>query len=161
MENYNPPEESFVDLPASTFIRNVSCKKDDCLGCYTQNHEMKTIWGESAPQIPHRCNVCGDEVYLALVYPLVITITDEPQRSVTIRNGKLLREYDVWSEGYSATGQRSTAQFHGRFKGTSFTEACQAWAATSIQPEYFNLKSLTYWGCKLFDNEEDARKAFG
>jgi hypothetical protein len=25
----------------------------------------------------------------------------------------------------------------------------------------FNPEALTYWGCKLFDNEADARKGFG
>ena len=71
------------------------------------------------------------------------------------------REFEIWSEGYVATGNASRANFHGVFKESTFAKACKVWAKTLRQPEYFDEKRLTLWGCKLFDNEEDARKSFG
>jgi hypothetical protein len=68
-------------------------------------------------------------------------------------------------EGYSATGQSSTAIYLGEFEGDSFNDACDNWSKTIKQPEYY--KSGTdkhrpsYWACKIFDNEIDARKSFG
>lgn len=71
-------------------------------------------------------------------------------------------EYAIWSEGFRATGESGTARYHGKAKGSSFAEAC-AWYATKnpIWARYFDEINLTYWGCKLFDNEADARKRFG
>jgi hypothetical protein len=40
----------------------------------------------------------------------------------------------------------------------SFEEACEKMMKNS---EYFDRKSLTFWGCRLYDNERDARKGFG
>lgn len=73
--------------------------------------------------------------------------------------------YSLWSEGYSATGGSATAQFEGIFEGTSFNDACDNWAKTLEQPEYYrpgtDKSRPSYWGCRIFDNETDARKSFG
>lgn len=74
-----------------------------------------------------------------------------------------MKEYDVWIEGHQATGDSSTASKLGTFEASSFRVACIAWAST-LDPdgqELFDQEALTYWGCRLFDNEQDARKAFG
>jgi len=73
-------------------------------------------------------------------------------------------EFDIWTEGYSATGDSSTAQFHGTFEGENFSDAVKAFR-DSLSDQHsiqcINLKNLTFWGCRFFDNENDARKSFG
>lgn len=72
-----------------------------------------------------------------------------------------MKNYEIWSEGYAITGNRSDAQYHGIFSGETFEEACLAWAKTVSQPELYDVQNNSYWGCRLFDNEFDARKSFG
>lgn len=72
-----------------------------------------------------------------------------------------MKLFSVWSEGYAATGEQSKAIYHGKWKGKTFADACEAWAKYTGQFSYFNKSSLTYWGCKLYDNGTDARKHFG
>lgn len=73
------------------------------------------------------------------------------------------RTYEVWSEGYAATGESAPARFHGKFKGVTFKDAVESYINT-LSPDSrksFNGERLTYWGCRFFDNEQDARKSFG
>jgi hypothetical protein len=72
------------------------------------------------------------------------------------------REYEVWVEGFSAMEQKGQAGVFGRITTGSFKEACILLARDMPEAErYFNQERLTWWGCRLFDNEADARKAFG
>lgn len=70
----------------------------------------------------------------------------------------MVTTYAIWSEGYRATSEVGDATFHGEAKGTSFKDACENFFK---KDPYFDAVRLTYWGCELFDNEEDARKSFG
>lgn len=72
-----------------------------------------------------------------------------------------MNEYEVWSEGYRVSGNECDATFHGVFKGATFSDACAEFAKTISRPGDFDPERLTYWGCELFDNEEDARRSFG
>jgi len=65
----------------------------------------------------------------------------------------------VWCEGYRVTGDSSKATYHGHCRATSFQDACDHIFKDSHY--YYNKVSLTYWGCRLFDNEADARRKFG
>lgn len=67
------------------------------------------------------------------------------------------RKYQVWIEGHSCTEERQGATFLGVFEGATFADACRAWAKTASKPDLFDDVRLTYWACKLFDNEADAR----
>lgn len=59
-------------------------------------------------------------------------------------------------------GEGSSAQFLGEFEAEDFRDACFKWAKTrEHQMDYFDDRALSYWGCRLFDNEQDARKSFG
>lgn len=72
------------------------------------------------------------------------------------------RHYEVWMEGYQATGESATASFLGETEASSFKKACKN--VISEYPdliEYYDNKDNTVWGCRLFDNEGDAREAFG
>ena len=74
------------------------------------------------------------------------------------------KEYEVWTEGYRASGDSSQAIFHGKFKGKTFREAVVSWVNT-LTDEYsiacVDLDNMNFWGCRFFDNGEDARKSFG
>lgn len=72
------------------------------------------------------------------------------------------RAWDIWSEGYLATGMEgipAPAQFMGTVTAKSFAEACAI--RFKDDTKYYDPKTNTYWMCRLFDNEGDARKAFG
>jgi hypothetical protein len=74
------------------------------------------------------------------------------------------RSWEVWTEGFRATGNQQGAVYHGRFKGDTFDDALVAFKAT-IQDErsrnLVNLKARTFWGCRFFDNGPAAREAYG
>ena len=70
--------------------------------------------------------------------------------------------FEIWSEGFSATGNSGTAQRWGNAVGRTFKEACLEYSRGDANfDNYFNLNRLTFWGCKLYPSEEEARKSFG
>lgn len=73
-----------------------------------------------------------------------------------------MKQFEIWSEGYAATGEAGPATFHGIYGGLDFKDACTNYAKLDKAfARYFNPDRMTYWGCSLFDNEVDARKSFG
>lgn len=78
------------------------------------------------------------------------------------------KKYEIWMEGFSATGQEGKAQLVvSNIEAFSFHEACSIHFSklTKEESEYwsYSKQSNTWaiWGCRLFDNEIDARKNFG
>lgn len=71
--------------------------------------------------------------------------------------------FDIWVEGYACTGQFAKARYCGRFAGATFKDAVEAYVDTlpDDQKHYYNPKTISFWACRFFDNEIDARKAFG
>lgn len=73
-----------------------------------------------------------------------------------------MKVYEIWSEGYRATGEEGSATFHGTMRGDSFHQACDRLAEHhSAFAKYYETDTMTYWGCQLFDNEKDARARYG
>lgn len=80
-------------------------------------------------------------------------------------------EYQIWMEGYAATGERSDAQYIGKSQGETFEEAVLNYRDQEGNPIKIDRNQdgtprifgghLCIWACRLFDNEEDARKSFG
>ena len=73
-------------------------------------------------------------------------------------------KFQLWTEGYQATGSKACATYYGEFEAKTFRDAVIKFKATveSEQTrETIDTERLTFWGCKFFDNEEDARKSFG
>ena len=68
------------------------------------------------------------------------------------------KTYDVWQEGYSADGNSAPASFRGSATADSFQAACDK---VCKNDSYYNSKTRSVWGCRLFDNEGDARRSFG
>lgn len=83
--------------------------------------------------------------------------------------------YEIWTEGYAASGESGEAHMIGTAKGETFDQAVEEWAKTSnykverntperyvSEEAYKNRRSnWNIWACNLFDNETDARKSFG
>lgn len=87
-----------------------------------------------------------------------------------------MKEFEIWVEGYSATGEHGNAQMIGKGFGDSFDEAVKDYmnknSGHGIQENrrnryiddesYQNRRSnWNIWACNLFDNEIDSRKTFG
>lgn len=77
-----------------------------------------------------------------------------------------METYEIWMEGYVATKESDTAQYVGSIEAESFKEACIKFSKTEegIEKqwdEFFNPINISFWGCRLYDNEKDARKSFG
>ncbi len=66
--------------------------------------------------------------------------------------------YAVWSEGYVISGNEAPAEFHGNANASTFSDACRQLLGDRSD---FDAARLTLWGCRLFDNEADARKFNG
>jgi hypothetical protein len=73
------------------------------------------------------------------------------------------RDFQIWAEGYQATGEHAPARLVGTQTAYSFHDACvkQYEAAEHHSKTYWNSDRTAIWGCRLFDNEADARKSFG
>lgn len=75
---------------------------------------------------------------------------------------KPVRVYAIWVEGYIATGNSSKASQLGEAYGETFSEACASFFRDRDDAQFFRAGDVPmYWGCRLFDNEADARKMFG
>lgn len=71
--------------------------------------------------------------------------------------------FNLWIEGYIAQGMSARAEFLGSFDAVDFASACDKWAET-VEQKYLYKRCgnvATYWGCRIYDNEIDARKSFG
>lgn len=74
-------------------------------------------------------------------------------------------KFNLWIEGYSATGEHSGASCIGKANGDTFIEACRNFATKENQRKFGGYSEQNgvprFWGCKVFDNEGDARRSFG
>ena len=71
-------------------------------------------------------------------------------------------KFEIWSEGFTATGTSGKACLRGVEVGKNFHEACKTFFGKNRgHHNLYNPEHNTYWGCRLFDNEIDARKSFG
>lgn len=68
-----------------------------------------------------------------------------------------MMNFEIWSEGPSATGG-SAAVLLGTAEAETFHAACKTFFGSS---ECYDSVRRTYWSCGLYDNETDARAAFG
>jgi len=68
------------------------------------------------------------------------------------------KKFEIWSEGFIATGEQATATYHGTIMANSFKEACRYMFYKRTD---FDSKRLTLWGCRLYDNEMNARRTYG
>lgn len=75
--------------------------------------------------------------------------------------------YEIWIEGYIATSEEQVAERIcgdgiNKWWGVNFQDACErALKRLGYEMNLYRKESNTYWGCRLYDNEADARKSFG
>ena len=72
--------------------------------------------------------------------------------------------WQIWREGWDTypEHEHSDAELMGTVEAETLQEACTILAATDKDfAKYFDPIKMTYWGCRLFDNEVDARKFTG
>lgn len=74
--------------------------------------------------------------------------------------------WEIWAEGFAATGESGSASRLGFGTGETFSEAVEG--LVKILPEkeaaLFNKRedgSWDYWGCRLFPDQASASKSFG
>ena len=70
------------------------------------------------------------------------------------------REFNIWCEGYSCTGESGTHWYVGCSKGRTFEDACYRYFE-SYPNEDYDKRNNSIWGCRLYDNEKDSASAFG
>lgn len=71
-------------------------------------------------------------------------------------------KFEVWIEGFNAQGNDERASFMGIYEADDFRGACIAWAAEKgDRAKDFDADRLTYWNCRMFDNEASAREFNG
>lgn len=75
--------------------------------------------------------------------------------------------YEVWSEGFISTGMDAKAMYLGNFEAPTFEDAvieAMKVRGAILDDEVPN-KSYpgiqTWYACRFFDNETDARKSYG
>lgn len=73
------------------------------------------------------------------------------------------KEFEIWMEGYSCTGDRAGAKLLGVYSGETFKEAAIKFGDTEWGDDdmYWDSNRVSYWGCELYATEEEARKSFG
>lgn len=93
-----------------------------------------------------------------------------------MNNNDELKEFQIWCEGYAATGERGTAHKVGTGIGVTFDDAVRDYISKNPDHgirEHFRedyptegsykrrASNWSIWACNLFDNELEARKYFG
>lgn len=100
-----------------------------------------------------------DALEIVALYELDSTIGEVPAPPVS-------QTIEVWTEGYSVTGIRSGAERLGVFQARTLDDAVtQHLQGLPMEKQSYYHRGedgvWTCWGCRLFDNEADARKSFG
>ena len=85
-----------------------------------------------------------------------------------------LKTFDLWLEGYGATGQSGPARLVCQVQGESFNSAVRYYVRTlsaddpsksywqyDLHGRGHHVGGWAFWGCRAFDNETDARQSFG
>ena len=75
-----------------------------------------------------------------------------------VGQGATLPVHEVWREGYRITGESDGAVKLGEAQADTFEEACDIVCRGKAD---YDAKTRRVWGCRLFNNEADARRLFG
>lgn len=69
---------------------------------------------------------------------------------------------EIWREGFQASGDYGLAGFVATVEAADLQDACDKYAAANPEfAKYYRAQPPAYWGCRLFDNEHEARERFG
>ena len=73
----------------------------------------------------------------------------------------IMKEFEIWVEGHEMSGQAYKATKLGTVTGDDFKMAVAEFMDGNDYTNVFDSGHMTFWGCRIFDNEEDARKLVG
>jgi hypothetical protein len=83
------------------------------------------------------------------------------QEPIILKKPTRLIRFQIWREGYESTGEHGTATYFGTWLAESFDQAVKyANELRNLGAEKTGNHWIV-WGCRLFDNEKDARLSFG
>jgi len=68
--------------------------------------------------------------------------------------------YNIWQEGFMIQGMDmpAKAEFVTTVEAASFQDACDKFYFGNL---LYDSRTLSVWGCRLFETEEEARESFG
>lgn len=136
------------------------------------SHRFKTVEEYEEYRLRYLRETTGHRIY----YTDKNGIASELER---IDHFPELQIYEVWSEGYAATGESGVATLCGKTPARNFRQACDIIMCTRhleyiqkvIDPAYkeympndvwcYEPSKLSDWGCRLFWSQELASKSFG
>lgn len=75
-----------------------------------------------------------------------------------------MTSFEIWAEGYRATGESGDATYLGTSEGESFDEAVKLYKDRNPSEAHLLSRNggyWTYWACRLYDNEQQARLSYG
>jgi hypothetical protein len=72
-----------------------------------------------------------------------------------------MKEFEIWAEGFRTSGEQGFATILGKENAESWDEAVEKYMEKNPGRIRKDSRGYTDWGCRLFDNEADARKSFG
>jgi len=73
-----------------------------------------------------------------------------------------LKRHEVWIEGYKNGDVHQTAVKYATIHARNFTGALRTLAdMDETFARHFNSSDNTFWHCRIFDNEKDARVRYG
>lgn len=80
----------------------------------------------------------------------------------SLKSRPQIKQFEIWCEGYKFGDNKATAKLLGKEKSYSFENAVVILSKKlGYLSKHLNLKNLTLWGCRLYDNERKARNSFG
>lgn len=74
------------------------------------------------------------------------------------------KKISLWLEGHVVTGNSAPAMHLGDYEALNLLDALTQYRDSLPDDKaksYVRLETLSIWGCRVFDNEADARKSFG
>ena len=76
-----------------------------------------------------------------------------------------IKTYQIYEEGYRATGESAGAHYVGEAEGKSFIDACKNFIKKNnkgkINIDSHGNEYASDWGCRWFPTLEEAQKSFG
>lgn len=84
-----------------------------------------------------------------------------------VKQKNAVTKYDIWMQGYCCSGMEgipAKAEFLSSVEAHTFQEAVDYFFYNTdhdYELSEYDSESLRHWGCKIFDNEADARRKFG
>lgn len=76
-----------------------------------------------------------------------------------------MKDFEIWCSGWASSDGSGSARLLSIQQADSFDEACKKYIESDSEAKKYmyyseQRKGWVYWGCSVFDNSEEAHKAF-